>query len=109
MLDKCKRSCNLCGDLVQQKDRIQPTSKKTPIRRPTGYNQYRPQQEDNSNFFNFIEYNPTTRIPETTTTPIPTTTTTTVTTTKNYYATWRPSTNQYRYQKPTEAVRSRFN
>ena len=34
MLDKCKRSCNLCGDLVQQKDRIQPTSKKTILRRP---------------------------------------------------------------------------
>lgn len=29
------RSCNLCGDLVDQKDRIQPTSKKpSPIRRP---------------------------------------------------------------------------
>jgi hypothetical protein len=35
MLDKCKRSCNLCGDLVQQKDRIQPTSKKTILRRPS--------------------------------------------------------------------------
>ncbi len=35
MLDKCKRSCNLCGDLVQQKDRIQPTSKKAVLRRPS--------------------------------------------------------------------------
>ena len=34
MLDKCKRSCNLCGDLVEQKDRIQLTSKKSAIRRP---------------------------------------------------------------------------
>ena len=34
MLDKCKRSCNLCGDLVEQKDRIQLTSKKSSIRRP---------------------------------------------------------------------------
>ena len=34
MLDKCKRSCNLCGDLVQQKDRIQPTSKNYRTRRP---------------------------------------------------------------------------
>ena len=33
MLDKCKRSCNLCGDLVQQKDRIQATTKKA--RRPS--------------------------------------------------------------------------
>lgn len=35
MLQKCKRSCNLCGDLVDQKDRIQPTSKKpASVRRP---------------------------------------------------------------------------
>ncbi len=34
MLDKCKRSCNLCGDLVEQKDRIQVTTKKMKIRRP---------------------------------------------------------------------------
>lgn len=33
MLDKCKRSCNLCGDLVQQKDRIQYTTTKGYIRR----------------------------------------------------------------------------
>lgn len=37
MLQKCMRSCNLCGDLVEQKDRIQPTSKKTLIRRPSPY------------------------------------------------------------------------
>lgn len=35
MLQKCMRSCNLCGDLVDQKDRIQPTSKKPfQMRRP---------------------------------------------------------------------------
>ncbi len=31
MLDKCKRSCNLCGDLVDEKDRIQPTTSRQPI------------------------------------------------------------------------------
>ena len=34
MLDKCKRSCNLCGDLVDQRDRIKVTTKKAVIRRP---------------------------------------------------------------------------
>lgn len=37
MLLRCKRSCNLCGDLVEQKDRIQPTSKKQLVRRPGTY------------------------------------------------------------------------
>jgi hypothetical protein len=50
MLDKCKRSCNLCGDLVQQKDRIQPTSKKTILRRP---NIIFPTQSTNSPFDNW--------------------------------------------------------
>jgi hypothetical protein len=40
MLDKCKRSCNLCGDLVQQKDRIKFTSKKVSVRRPFISNQF---------------------------------------------------------------------
>lgn len=34
MLQACKRSCNLCGDLVDQKNRIHPTTKKHLIRRP---------------------------------------------------------------------------
>ncbi|CAF0996396.1 unnamed protein product [Brachionus calyciflorus] len=34
MLLRCMRSCNLCGDLVDQKDRIQPSSKKPSFRRP---------------------------------------------------------------------------
>lgn len=34
MLQSCKRSCNLCGDLVNEKNRINPTTKKYLIRRP---------------------------------------------------------------------------
>lgn len=34
MLQSCKRSCNLCGDLVNEKNRIHPTTKKHLIRRP---------------------------------------------------------------------------
>ena len=49
MLLRCMRSCNLCGDLVDQKDRIQPTSKKTYIRRPTSVatKHYDPYSRDN--------------------------------------------------------------
>ena len=66
MLDKCKRSCNLCGDLVQQKDRIQPTSKNYKTRRPTTFNPnqngYSPDADNrlsydaNSNFNKFLGY-----------------------------------------------------
>ena len=47
MLDKCKRSCNLCGDLVSQKDRIQPTSKNYRSRRPSTV--FNPNVEFNTN------------------------------------------------------------
>jgi len=68
MLDKCKRSCNLCGDLVQQKDRIQPTSKNYRSRRPStvfnpnaAYTTYIPwnrfsSNDDNNNFNKYLGY-----------------------------------------------------
>jgi hypothetical protein len=34
MLVQCPRSCNLCGDLVKEKDRIQVTTKKSALKRP---------------------------------------------------------------------------
>lgn len=55
MLQKCMRSCNLCGDLVDQKDRIQPTSKKpSAMRRPGGSGGSRPNSEYNDfqNYYN---------------------------------------------------------
>ena len=62
---KCKRSCNLCGDLVQQKDRIQPTSKNYRSRRPstifstnTPWNRF-PYSDANSNFNKFVGYDQT--------------------------------------------------
>jgi hypothetical protein len=62
---KCKRSCNLCGDLVQQKDRIQPTSKNYRSRRPstifstnTPWNRFS-YSDVNSNFNKFVGYDQT--------------------------------------------------
>jgi hypothetical protein len=45
MLDKCKRSCNLCGDLVARKDRIQPTSRHPPRQRQPPPQQQQQQQQ----------------------------------------------------------------
>jgi hypothetical protein len=43
------RSCNLCGDLVEHKDRIQPTSKKATVRRPTSYQNIQPNYPNSDN------------------------------------------------------------
>ena len=40
MLIKCRRSCNLCGDLVSQKDRIQSTTRRSAISRPAEFYQF---------------------------------------------------------------------
>ncbi len=43
MLDKCKRSCNLCGDLVHLRDRVVATTSRkanTATRTNFNYNQY---------------------------------------------------------------------
>ena len=108
MLDKCKRSCNLCGDLVQQKDRIQPTSKNYRTRRLTTISQnYNAElrYDPNSNFNKFLGYY-TDDIPE------EASTTTALATIKQqemassrYYATysdWRTTTRAVRLTETTK-------
>mgnify|MGYP001810212871 CR=1 FL=1 len=47
MLEKCKRSCNLCGDLVDKKDRIQATTT-----RRSGADRFYPLPATQQNYYN---------------------------------------------------------
>ncbi len=62
MLEKCKLSCNLCGDLVNKKDRILSTTSKKPdyqiiynrLQTKSQYNNNAPSLNEGSAFFKFL-------------------------------------------------------
>ena len=112
MLDKCKSSCNLCGDLVKEKDRIKPTTKKLQFnKRPFNGQTRHPEDLINNEFFeNFKNYSPTTTIttPRTTQKPVTRTQQTTSPTTSSTTTITETSfdNNNDRYDQSYEATNS---